>query len=65
MEDVIESFKDDIHSTGDNSTEIRKETPFTLQFRVFCSIKGVWIDVDLLPIVNIFSAGICYLHVLF
>ena len=65
MEDVIESFKDYLHSTGDMSIQMHKGTPFTLQFEVFCPSKRVWIDVDLLPIVNIFSAGICYLHVLF
>jgi len=65
MEDVIESFKDYLPSTGVVSIQMKNGTPFTLQFQVFCPSKRVWIDVDLLPIVNIFVTGICYLHVLF
>jgi hypothetical protein len=63
MEDVIESFKDHLLSVGDVSIQMYPGTPFTLQFKVFCPSKGVfpsmgvWIDVDLLPIVNIFSTG--------
>jgi hypothetical protein len=57
MEDVIESFKDHLHSVGDVSIQMFRGTPFTLQFKVFCPSKGVWIEVDLLPIVNIFSTG--------
>ena len=57
MEDVIESFKDHLLSIGDVSIQMYPGTPFTLQFRVFCRSKGVWIHVDLLLIVDIFSAG--------
>ena len=57
MEDVIESFKDHLLSIGDVSIQMHPGTPFTLQFKVFCPSMGVWIDVDLLPIVNIFSTG--------
>ena len=57
MEDVIENFKDHLLSIGDVSIQMYPGTPFTLQFRVFCRSKGVWIHVDLLLIVDIFSAG--------
>ena len=57
MEDVIESFKDHLLSIGDVSIQMYPGTPFTLQFGVFCPSKGFRIHVDLLPIVDIFSAG--------
>ena len=57
MEDVIESFTDHLLSNGDVSIQMHPGTPFTLQFGVFCPSKGFRIHVDLLPIVDIFSAG--------
>ena len=57
---VIRNFKEYLTSTVDKKMgaktgiTIKGSTPYTLQFSVYCD-DGTWIDVDLLPIVDVWS----------
>ena len=57
MEDVMESFNVYMFSSDEVYIHMYDGTPFTLRFQVMCPSKGVWLNVDLLPIINIFSTG--------
>ncbi|XP_052074431.1 2'-5'-oligoadenylate synthase 1-like isoform X2 [Mytilus californianus] len=60
MENVLYDFRDYLKSAVEregNNIEIRimGQTPFTLQFDLRCSDDSPWFDVDLLPIVDVWS----------
>ena len=66
MKVILKNFEDYLlTSVNDNSDDeeendlqlrILGRTPFTLQFGLKCTLAGCWFDVDLLPIIDVWSA---------
>jgi hypothetical protein len=61
MERILRDFSDYLSSTVESAThgqvelKIKSRTPYTLTFHLRCASDCSWFEVDLLPIVDVWS----------